>query len=77
MQITLSATPPFSLPSVIRSHGWIQLAPFHEDEITGDFSCIVHLKSKKVIELRVQSESGGIIVTINNAHPRCGSASCP
>lgn len=69
MQITLSATPPFSLPSVIRSHGWIQLAPFHEDEITGDFSCIVHLESEKVIELRVQSGSGGIIVTINDALP--------
>lgn len=69
MQITLSATPPFSLPSVIRSHGWIQLAPFHEDEITGDFSCIVHLESEKVIELRVQSGSGGIIVNINDALP--------
>ena len=45
------------------------MAPFHEDEITGDFSCIVHLESKKVIELRVQSESGGIIVTINDALP--------
>lgn len=69
MQITLSATPPFSLPSVIHSHGWIQLAPFHEDEITGDFSCIVHLESEKVIELSVQSGSGGIIVTINDALP--------
>ena len=28
MQINLEAKPPFSLASVIKSHGWIQLAPF-------------------------------------------------
>jgi len=52
------------LPGVIRSHGWTQLAPFHEDELIGGFSCIVHPESEKIIELRVQSGSGGIIVTI-------------
>jgi 3-methyladenine DNA glycosylase/8-oxoguanine DNA glycosylase len=64
LNFNLSASPPFSLPSVIRSHGWIQLAPFREDEVTGGFSYIAHLESGKVIDLKIQATPGGVSVEI-------------
>ena len=64
MKVSLTAHPPFSLRSVLRSHGWIQLAPFREDDATGGFSYIAHLESGKVIDLHVQASSSGINVEI-------------
>jgi 3-methyladenine DNA glycosylase/8-oxoguanine DNA glycosylase len=64
LKITLIARPPFSLPSVIQSHGWIQLAPFREDDATGGFFYILHLKSGKVINLQIQANSSGIEIEI-------------
>ena len=53
MTITLPARPPFSLPVVVNSHGWIQLAPFRP---TGDggFSYIARLAQGRVLELTVE-----------------------
>ena len=66
MKITLTARPPFSLPSVIRSHGWIQLAPFREDDATGGFSYIAHLESGRVINLQIKATSSEVIVEITD-----------
>ncbi len=37
MRLTLPVCPPFSLSAVVKSHDWVQLAPFGIDEPTGSF----------------------------------------
>ena len=64
MNWTLPTPPPFSLASIIRSHGWIQLAPFRQDEQNGGFSHITELDSGRVLELRVQEADGGVNVEV-------------
>ena len=34
MTFTLTQPTSFSLPAVVRSHGWIQMAPFRENDAT-------------------------------------------
>jgi len=60
MQTVLSARPPFSLTAVVRSHGWIQLAPFVEDDPVGGFSCVMELESGRVVAVRVGEAPGGV-----------------
>ncbi len=52
MTITLAARPPFALPVVVNSHGWIQLAPFRPTD-DGGFSCVARLAQGRVLELTV------------------------
>jgi 3-methyladenine DNA glycosylase/8-oxoguanine DNA glycosylase len=54
------------LPSVIRSHGWIQLEPFREDESTGGLSYIAHLESGNVIDVRIRANPNGIGIEITD-----------
>jgi len=63
--LTLAAHPPFSLPAVIKSHGWIQLLPFAEDESAGGFRYIAHLDSGRVVTLRVQTAGDGVRVDVD------------
>ncbi len=53
MTITLPARPPFSLPVVVNSHGWVQLAPFRPTE-DGGFSYVARLAQGQVLELTVE-----------------------
>lgn len=62
VNLSLSANPPFSLSSVARSHGWIQLAPFSSIDYTGDFAYILQLETGRVVEIGVQEAPGGVIV---------------
>jgi 3-methyladenine DNA glycosylase/8-oxoguanine DNA glycosylase len=64
MLLTLPARAPFSLLAVMRSHGWLQLAPFAEDKPTGGLSYIAHLTSGKVISLLIQEAPGGVGVQV-------------
>ena len=65
MQLTLSAHPPFSLLTVIRSHGWIRLAPFVEDGTNGALIYITQLNSGRVVEMRVHEAPGGVSVDVD------------
>jgi len=65
VRLTLSARPPFSLPSVVRSHGWVQLVPFGEDERSGALTYVGQLDSGRVVEMRVQEASGGVSVEVD------------
>jgi 3-methyladenine DNA glycosylase/8-oxoguanine DNA glycosylase len=42
------------------------LAPFHEDELTGGFSCIANLESGKVVELQFQADPDGIMLLVTD-----------
>lgn len=64
MRLTLPARPPFSLPVVIRSHGWIQLAPFQEDGEADTLTYIDELASGRVVELAIREAPGGVSVEV-------------
>ena len=51
--LVLRADSPFQFRSVIRSHGWYQLAPFERDEASGVFRTVECLKSGRVVALEI------------------------
>lgn len=59
MQLNLPARPPFSFSSVVRSHGWMQLAPFILDQDSGDLRYAHQLASGRVVDLLLQAAPGG------------------
>jgi 3-methyladenine DNA glycosylase/8-oxoguanine DNA glycosylase len=65
MKLTLSARPPFFLSTVVRSHGWIRLAPFAEDDHTGGLTYVGQLDSGQVVEMLVQEVPGGVSVEVD------------
>ena len=62
MQINLPARPPFSLRSVVHSHGWIQMMPFQESENAAGFSYIDRLYNEAVVEVSIQEAPSGVRV---------------
>lgn len=59
VDISLQASTPFSLHSVVHSHGWVQLAPFALETEAGVFSYVTRLDSGRVIEYEVTPLEGG------------------
>jgi len=66
MRWTLSARPPFSLPAVVGSHGWIRLAPFGEDDRTGGLTYVEQLDSGRIMEMLIQEVAGGVSVEMDS-----------
>ena len=64
MRLTLPAHPPFSLSSVVRSHGWARLAPFGIDERTGALTYVGRLGSGQVVEMRIQEAAEGVSIEV-------------
>jgi 3-methyladenine DNA glycosylase/8-oxoguanine DNA glycosylase len=64
MNLTFHARPPFSLPTVTRSHGWVQLAPYTFDEPSGGFDYVDRLPSGKVARYQVRKAPGGVVVAV-------------
>jgi 3-methyladenine DNA glycosylase/8-oxoguanine DNA glycosylase len=64
MHLFLTARPPFQLSTVTRSHGWIQLAPFSEDE-SGGFDYIDRLPGGRIVRYRVRPATDGVNVEID------------
>jgi 3-methyladenine DNA glycosylase/8-oxoguanine DNA glycosylase len=60
MKLTLPARKPFNFLSVIHSHGWYQLAPFHFDEETSTLHYILQFASGRVIELKMREAVEGV-----------------
>jgi hypothetical protein len=54
--------PPFSLPAVIRSHGWVQMLPFRSNETYNWLAYTAQLDSGRVIDLEVAPAEGGVLV---------------
>jgi 3-methyladenine DNA glycosylase/8-oxoguanine DNA glycosylase len=67
VEIILPANLPFSLPSVVRSHGWIQLDPFWANDYTAGFGYILQLDSGRVVEMGVQEVQGGVSVAVEGS----------
>ncbi len=62
MQLTLSARPPFRFLSVVKSHGWVQLAPFSFDEETSTLAYTDRLSNGRVLTYQIVETQGGISV---------------
>jgi 3-methyladenine DNA glycosylase/8-oxoguanine DNA glycosylase len=65
MKLNLSAHPPFSLLTAVKSHGWIRLAPFDFDEDACELTYIGRLDSGQVVEILVREASGGVSVEVD------------
>jgi 3-methyladenine DNA glycosylase/8-oxoguanine DNA glycosylase len=65
MKFSLSARPPFSLPAVVGSHGWVRLAPFSTDAHTGVLTYVERLASGRVVEMLIQEATGGVSVEVD------------
>jgi len=62
MELKLDARPPFSLPAVVRSHGWVDLAPFGQDERTGGLTYVTRLETGRVVGLCITDAPEGVRV---------------
>lgn len=65
MMLTLSARPPFSLSTVLNSHGWIQLAPFSQINHTVGFKYVDRLNTGQVVEMRIEETEIGVKVEVD------------
>lgn len=63
--LILSARPPFSLSSVVKSHGWASLAPFSTDSHTDGLTYIYRLDSGHVVEMLIQEASDGVSIEVD------------
>ena len=64
MQFELTANPPFSLGSVINSHGWIRLAPFDTIEGSDQFNYVIQSSNQQVVQLQISEIQNGVRVYI-------------
>ncbi len=62
MVITLTVHSPFSLSKVIRSHGWVRLAPFETDEQYSLLSYIDRLDTGRVTRMQITQNKSGVRV---------------
>ncbi len=70
MRLCLSACPPFSLWSVVESHGWSRLPPFSVNRSAGMLSRVERLESGRVVDLLIEETAGGVSVEVR--HPLSG-----
>jgi 3-methyladenine DNA glycosylase/8-oxoguanine DNA glycosylase len=66
MSLQLSARPPFSLTSVIQSHGWAQLAPYDLDAESGDLSYVYRLETGRIVDLQINEISAGVKIDLSD-----------
>lgn len=64
MKITLPVQEPFSLTAVIRSHGWVQLAPFGTNDAADRLRTVVRLASGRVVALQITPEEGSAALAV-------------
>jgi 3-methyladenine DNA glycosylase/8-oxoguanine DNA glycosylase len=62
VKFTLPARKPFNFLSVVHSHGWYQLAPFHFEEETDSLHSVLQLANGRVIELHLREGVDGVAV---------------
>jgi hypothetical protein len=65
MKIILTAHPPFSLSSVVHSHGWSRLAPFGADAHSEELTYIERMDTGLVVELLIREATDGVGVEID------------
>ena len=69
MKFDLSARPPFRFLSVVKSHGWVQLAPFAFDEEASTLHYVDRLSNGRVLEYRISETADGVVVETGKLTP--------
>lgn len=72
MRLTLPVHPPFSLSSVITSHGWARLAPFGVDEPDRELTRVERLDSGQVVSLSIRMVDDKVCVESDEALDSAG-----
>lgn len=67
MKLMLPARAPFSLSTVVGSHGWIKLAPFGRHEETGGLTYVAQLDSGRVVHMLIEETPGGVSVELDGS----------
>ncbi len=67
MRIILPARPPFSLTSVINSHGWPQLVPFIWEREHWGLVRVHRLSTGKVVRLDFSAAADGLGIEVSDA----------
>ncbi len=62
--LTLEARRPFNFHSVVNSHGWVQLAPFHFDEEQRTLLYTDRLSNGHLVEYRISESAQGVQIDI-------------
>jgi 3-methyladenine DNA glycosylase/8-oxoguanine DNA glycosylase len=73
MRVTLPARKPFNFLSVVQSHGWVQLAPFHFEEESNTLHYILQQENGRVLKVKMQDAGDGVEVEtekVNKAERR-------
>ncbi|MCB8983198.1 MAG: DNA-3-methyladenine glycosylase 2 family protein [Ardenticatenaceae bacterium] len=65
MKLQFSASSTYSLPTVISSHGWVQLAPFSRGENGDSFTYCLELKTGPVVAFSVTPAENGALLSSN------------
>jgi 3-methyladenine DNA glycosylase/8-oxoguanine DNA glycosylase len=68
MNIFLPARQPFSLSSVIHSHGWIQMAPYLEVKEQVGFAYTDQLPDGSLVAWQVSEAPGGVSLALPDGH---------
>lgn len=63
-RLELPAHPPFRFLSVIRSHGWYQLAPYRWQAEAQVFQSVERLESGRVVVLEITGSAKGVSVSV-------------
>jgi 3-methyladenine DNA glycosylase/8-oxoguanine DNA glycosylase len=62
VQFDLPARPPFRFLSVVKSHGWVQMAPFAFEEETETLTYTDRLSNGRVLEYQISERENGVTV---------------
>lgn len=66
MKLTIPVKHSFSLVSVIHSHGWARLAPFHLLGTNDEIQYIYRANNGQVIKLNISERTDGVIVDLHH-----------
>jgi len=63
MKLQFSASTAYSLPTVINSHGWVQLAPFRHGENGNSFTYCLELEAGPIVTFAVTPAENGALLS--------------
>jgi 3-methyladenine DNA glycosylase/8-oxoguanine DNA glycosylase len=67
VKLTMSARQPFDFSAVVKSHGWVRLAPFEVDDGTGELTYVAQLDSGRVVEMLIREAPGGVSIEVQGS----------
>jgi 3-methyladenine DNA glycosylase/8-oxoguanine DNA glycosylase len=72
LKLEFPAKQPFSLNSVIHSHGWARLAPFNLEDETGELTYIFALENQHAVKLFIDQNDVGVSIEVKDSINQAG-----